>query len=37
METNLMVPEEVIMSRIYLIRDQKVMLDMDLVELCFRF
>ena len=29
----LMVPEEVIMSKIYLIRDQKVMLDMDLAEL----
>jgi len=29
----LMVPEEVIMSKIYLIRNQKVMLDMDLAEL----
>jgi phage regulator Rha-like protein len=28
-----MVPEEVIMSKIYLIRDQKVMLDMDQAEL----
>ncbi len=29
----LLVPEEVILSKIYLIRDQKVMLDMDLAEL----
>jgi len=28
-----LIPEEVIMSKIYLIRDQKVMLDMDLAEL----
>ena len=33
METILMVPEEVIMNKIFLIRDQKVMLDMDLAEL----
>jgi hypothetical protein len=30
---SLMVPEEVIMSKIYLIRGQKVMLDRDLAEL----
>jgi phage regulator Rha-like protein len=30
---DIMVPDEVIMSRIYLIRGQKVMLDMDLAEL----
>jgi hypothetical protein len=30
---SLLVPEEVIMSKIYLIRDQKVMLDDDLAEL----
>jgi hypothetical protein len=29
----LMVPEEIIMSKIYLIRNQKVMLDFDLAEL----
>jgi phage regulator Rha-like protein len=34
MEKNLpMIPEEMIMSKIYLIRGQKVMLDMDLAEL----
>ena len=27
------VPEEIIMNKIYLIRDQKIMLDMDLAEL----
>jgi phage regulator Rha-like protein len=32
-KNELMVPEEVIMSKIYLIRDQKVMLDIDLAEL----
>jgi hypothetical protein len=32
-KNTLMVPEEVIMSKIYMIRDQKVMLDMDLAEL----
>jgi len=32
-EKSLLVPEEVIMSKIYLIRDQKVMLDADLAEL----
>lgn len=32
-KNTLMVPEEVIMSKIYLIRDQKVILDMDLAEL----
>ena len=32
-EKSLLVPEAVIMSKIYLIRDQKVMLDADLAEL----
>ena len=32
-ENKLAIPEEVIMNRIYLIRDQKVMLDSDLAEL----
>jgi hypothetical protein len=32
-KNSLLVPEEVIMSKIYLIRNQKVMLDMDLAEL----
>ncbi|MBP6871197.1 MAG: ORF6N domain-containing protein [Bacteroidales bacterium] len=32
-EKSLLVPEEVIMSKIYLIRGRKVMLDMDLAEL----
>jgi len=32
-KNELVVPEEVIMSKIYLIRNQKVMLDMDLAEL----
>lgn len=30
---NTMIPDEVIMEKIYLIRDQKVMLDKDLAEL----
>jgi hypothetical protein len=32
-KNELMIPEEVILRKIYLIRDQKVMLDMDLAEL----
>ncbi len=32
-ENKLAIPEEVIMNKIYLIRDQKVMLDSDLAEL----
>ena len=32
-ETLLMVPDELIMSKIYFIRGQKVMLDRDLAEL----
>jgi phage regulator Rha-like protein len=32
-EITLMVPEEIIMSKIYLIRERKVMLDMDIAEL----
>ena len=32
-ETALMIPDEVIMSKIYYIRGQKVMLDSDLAEL----
>ena len=31
---SMLIPEEVIMSKIYLIRNQKVMLDDDLAELC---
>jgi hypothetical protein len=30
---NLMLPDEIIMNKIYLIRDQKVMTDRDLAEL----
>ncbi len=30
---NLMLPDEIIMSKIYFIRDQKMMLDTDLAEL----
>ena len=30
---NLMLPDEIIMNKIYLIRDQKVMIDRDLAEL----
>ena len=33
METEPMIPEERIISKIYLIRGQKVMLDIDLAEL----
>ena len=33
MSEKLIVPDQVVMSKIYLIRDQKVMLDMDLAEL----
>jgi hypothetical protein len=33
MENAMMVPEEVILSKIYLIRNQKVMLDKDLASL----
>lgn len=32
-ENELMVPDEMVMNKIYLIRDQKVMLDTDLAEL----
>jgi hypothetical protein len=32
-DTQISIPEEVIMSKIYLIRGQKVMLDRDLAEL----
>lgn len=32
-KNEMMIPEEVIMNRIYMIRSQKVMLDMDLAEL----
>lgn len=32
-DTQLMIPDEVIMSKIYLIRGKKVMLDRDLAEL----
>ena len=31
--TDLMIPDEVVISKIYLIRGQKVMLDKDLAEL----
>ena len=33
-ENTITIPEEVITSKIYLIRDKKVMLDSDLAELC---
>jgi len=33
MSKELTIPEEIITSRIYLIRDQKVMLDRDLADL----
>ncbi len=33
MDKNIIIPEEIISSKIYLIRDQKVMLDRDLAEL----
>lgn len=32
-ESGLVVPDEVVMNRIYVIRNQKVMLDKDLAEL----
>src|SRR6056297_1164120 len=32
-EKSIVIPDEVVMSKIYLIRDQKVMLDRDLAEL----
>ncbi|MDX9906877.1 MAG: ORF6N domain-containing protein, partial [Bacteroidales bacterium] len=32
-KNSLIIPEEVIMSRIYLIREKKIMLDKDLAEL----
>lgn len=31
--SNIMLPDEIIMNKIYLIRNQKVMLDKDLAEL----
>jgi hypothetical protein len=33
MSKKLVIPDEVVMNKIYLIRKQKVMLDMDLAEL----
>jgi hypothetical protein len=32
-ESSLVVPDEVVMNKIYVIRNQKVMLDVDLAEL----
>ncbi len=32
-ENNIIIPEEVVMSKIYVIRNEKVMLDKDLAEL----
>ncbi|MCK3685864.1 ORF6N domain-containing protein [Maribellus sp. YY47] len=32
-KNDLMLPDEIIMTKIYLIREQKVMLDSDLAEL----
>jgi len=33
MNRKLVIPDEVVMNKIYLIRDQKVMIDSDLAEL----